>query len=138
MIIVIDEYGVTAGLVTLRDLIDRLAGELPDETESASPMVQWLPDGSARVDGLTLLSDIEEWFGIQVEEKDIDTLGGLLFDQLGRRPVVGDGVVAYGHAFEVEELDGLRIARVRVRRGDDANGAAENLPADFISTRSAE
>jgi CBS domain containing-hemolysin-like protein len=134
MAIVIDEYGVTAGLVTLRDLIGRIAGELPDETESASPAIAWLDDGSALVGGLTLLSDIEHQLGVQFVETEVDTLGGLIFDWLGRRPAVGDSMTVQGYLFTVEEMDGLRIAQVRLRRAQDADADPRGaVPPAFIA-----
>jgi CBS domain containing-hemolysin-like protein len=113
--IVIDEYGVTAGLVTLRDLIDRIAGEIRDESEIERATIERLPDGSALVDGLALLSDVELELGMDFGEPEYDTLGGLIFGRLGRRPAVGDAIDIDGRTLTVEEVDGVRIARVRVR-----------------------
>jgi CBS domain containing-hemolysin-like protein len=112
--ILVDEYGVTAGLVTLRDLLDRIAGEVRDESEMEPPMIQWLSDGSAIVDGLMLLPDVEAEFGIRFGDEEYDTLGGLIFGKLGRRPAVGDEIECAGRRFVVEELDGLRVSRVRI------------------------
>jgi CBS domain containing-hemolysin-like protein len=112
--IVVDEYGVTAGLVTLRDLLDRIAGEVRDEAEAQAPSVERLPDGAALVDGLALLRDVEMELGIPFGESDFDTLGGFIFGRLGRRPEVGDSIAVDGRTLIVEEMDGLRVARVRV------------------------
>ncbi|MBI4214183.1 MAG: HlyC/CorC family transporter [Chloroflexi bacterium] len=120
--IVVDEYGATAGIVSLRDLLDRIAGELRDEAEAEPPEVQWLADGSALVDGLALLSDVEEQFHMTLSDSDYDTLGGFVFGRLGRRPSVGDAVEVAGHRLAIEEIDGLRVARVRVSQ---LNGLAE-------------
>ena len=98
--ILVDEYGVTAGLVTLRDLMDRIAGEVRDESELEPPTVQRFPDGTAIVDGLTLLSDVEAEFGIRFGAEEYDTLGGLMFGKLGRRPEVGDQIEAAGRRTE--------------------------------------
>lgn len=114
LVIVVDEYGATAGIVTLRDLLDRIAGEVRDETELEPPTIERLPDGSVLVDGLALVGDVEAEFNIELEE-EYDTLGGLVFGKLGRRPRVGDSVEVAGCRLVVEELDGLRIARVRVQ-----------------------
>jgi CBS domain containing-hemolysin-like protein len=124
--ILVDEYGTTAGLVTLRDMLDRIAGEAPDESELAPPTVQHLPDGTAIVDGLALLPDVEAEFGIAFGSDDYDTLGGFIFGRLGRRPAVGDRVEAAGMFFTVQELDGLRVSRVRVTSVADASEASEN------------
>jgi CBS domain containing-hemolysin-like protein len=126
--ILVDEYGTTAGLVTLRDMLDRIAGEAPDESELESPTVQRLADGTAVVDGLALLPDVEAEFGIAFGSDDYDTLGGFIFGRLGRRPAVGDRVEAAGTVFTVQELDGLRVSRVRVTSATDASEASENGP----------
>ncbi|MSQ23048.1 MAG: HlyC/CorC family transporter [Chloroflexi bacterium] len=119
--IVVDEYGATAGIVALRDLLDRIAGEVRDETEVAPPEVQWLPDGSAIVDGLALLSDVQDEFHIKLSDGDYDTLGGFVFGRLGRRPAVGDSVDVGSHRFTIEQVDGLRVARVRVKLSHDGS-----------------
>jgi CBS domain containing-hemolysin-like protein len=120
----LDEYGATAGLVTLRDIMDRLAGEVRDQAELTRPAVEWAPDGSALVDGLMLLTDVETELGIELENDDYDTLGGLVFGRLGRRPHLGDQVDINGHTFIVEELDGLRVSRARIRKREEAQIAA--------------
>lgn len=131
--IVVDEYGATAGLVTLRDLMDRIAGEVPDEAESAAPAVQWMPDGSAIVEGLTLLPDVEAELGIQFGESEYDTLGGFIFGRLGRRPSLGDTVEIDGRTLVVEELDGLRVSRVRLQCADTSGEhAAEEPPGGAL------
>jgi CBS domain containing-hemolysin-like protein len=111
--IVVDEYGVTAGLVTLRDLLDRIAGEVRDESETR-PAIERLPNGDVIVDGLALLTDVEDELSIPFGESDYDTLGGYIFGRLGRRAGVGDTIVADSRTLVVEEVDGLRVARVRV------------------------
>lgn len=116
--VVVDEYGATAGLVTLRDLIDRIAGEVRDEAEAESPTVERLPNGEAIVDGLALLTDVEVELGIPFGESDYDTLGGFIFGRLGRRPAVGDSIALDGRALVVEEVDGVRVSRVRIGSAD--------------------
>lgn len=124
--VVIDEYGVTAGVVSLRDLMDRIAGEVRDEWEALEPPVQWLADGSVMVDGLSLLSDVSEEVGITFGEAEYDTLGGYIFGRLGRRPAIGDVVEVDGRKLIVEELDGLRVARVRIASQSSTHGAANS------------
>jgi CBS domain containing-hemolysin-like protein len=127
MVVAVDEYGTTAGIVTLRDLISRIAGDLPDEAEPAQPDLQWLADGTALVEGLTLLSDLEVQLGTHFAEPDFDTLGGLIFGSLGRRPVVGDVVELGDYTFTVQGVDGLRVAQVRI-----APRRAGEIPAVFL------
>lgn len=114
--IVVDEYGATAGMVTLRDILDRIAGEFPDAMELGTPNVAWQTDGSAIVDGLTLLPDVEAELGMHFGDAEFDTLGGYIFGRLGRRPVLGDAVSLGDRVFTVKELDGLRVSRVHVQK----------------------
>jgi CBS domain containing-hemolysin-like protein len=114
--IVMDEYGGTAGFATWEDILERIVGEIPDEFEGEGegPEIQPMQDGTALVDGRTLIEDVNEHFNLRIEEEGYDTIGGFVFGQLGRKPEVGDEVEANGYRFHVEQLDGLRIAAVRV------------------------
>jgi CBS domain containing-hemolysin-like protein len=117
MAIVIDEYGGTAGLVTLADLVESLVGGI-DDNVNGSEYDEVVPnDGSFLLDGLTTLVEAKEFYDLDLadDEIDVDTVGGYVFSRLGRPGVVGDEVVLNdGRTLRVEELDGLRIARVRV------------------------
>lgn len=112
--IAVDEFGGTAGLVTIEDIVERLVGSLQDEFESPEVRVQAQPDGSYRVNGLVNLGELSEAIGRDVESEDYSTIGGYVFGLLGRRPEVGDEVVDPAFTARVEALDGLRIALVRL------------------------
>ncbi len=113
--IVIDEYGGTAGLVTFERVMERIVGELGgDFGTGASKPIRQLPDGSADVDGLALVTDINEQFGLEIDEETYTTLGGYMLGRLGRRPKVGDAIEVGGRTLRVEAVDGLRVSRVRV------------------------
>ena len=113
--IVIDEYGGTAGLVTFERVMERIVGELGgDFGTGASVPIRQLPDGSAEVDGLALVTDINEQFGLDIDEETYTTLGGYMLGRLGRRPQVGDAIEVGGRTLRVEAVDGLRVSRVRV------------------------
>ncbi|MBA2448807.1 MAG: HlyC/CorC family transporter [Chloroflexi bacterium] len=126
--IVIDEYGGTAGIVTLEDLVESLVGEIQDELEPEEPEVVVGADGSLVLDGLTTLVEAEDRYGLRLrsEAVDVETIGGYVFSALGRVAVVGDEVVVpSGETIRVEDLDGLRVAQVRIlppnrRRAGDA------------------
>jgi CBS domain containing-hemolysin-like protein len=113
--IVIDEYGGTAGLVTFERVMERIVGELGgDFGTGASAPIRQLPDGSALVDGLALVTDINEQFGLDIDEETYTTLGGYMLGRLGRRPQVGDTIEIGGKTLRVEAVDGLRVSRVRI------------------------
>ena len=135
--VVIDEYGGTAGIVTLEDLVESLVGEIEDEFEPVEPEAVVAPDGSRVLDGLTTLVEAREYHGLDLEQEelDVETVGGYVFGVLGRPAEIGDEVTApTGEVLRVEELDGLRVARVRVLpprqvTTADANGAGDEAAA---------
>nr|WP_081710088.1 hemolysin family protein [Arthrobacter sp. 35W] len=104
--IVIDEYGGTAGLVTLEDLIEEIVGEIVDEYDSETPEVQPLGGGSFRVSARLAVDDLGELFGLDLEDDEVDTVGGLLAKHLGRVPVPGSQVSVAGIHLRAEELEG--------------------------------
>jgi putative hemolysin len=115
MAVVLDEFGGTAGIVTLKDLVTRLLGSVGDEYAPAAHEVRTLADGTVLVDGLALVEDINAQLNTHFDASEVDSLGGLVFSRLGRKPRVGDEVeLGGGWLARVERLDGLRIARVRL------------------------
>jgi CBS domain containing-hemolysin-like protein len=128
MAIVIDEYGGTAGLVTFESLMERIVGEVPGES-GAQSRVSARPDGSCEVDGLALVADINEQFGLHIDEGTYTTFGGYVLGRLGRRARVGDTIELEGRKIRVEVLDGLRVARVWVSK-PAKNSSAEAKPGE--------
>ena len=116
MAIVIDEYGGTAGLVTLEDLIEELVGEIVDEFDVEDPHLEPLPNGDWRVNARMPLDEVNELLRMDLPEGDWDTIGGLLFNQLGHVPSEGEAVEIDGHRLRAEKVDGRRIGRVRITR----------------------
>lgn len=114
MAIVIDEYGGTAGLVTLEDLIEEVVGEIVDEFDVEQPMIEQVDGVRLRVNGRVPLDDLEELLGRELPEGDWSTVGGLIFNSLGHVPAVGEICEVDGHRFLVERVQGRRIARVMV------------------------
>jgi CBS domain containing-hemolysin-like protein len=113
--LVIDEYGGTAGLVTFESLMERIVGEVPGESGALS-RVATRPDGSCEVDGLALMADINEQFGLHIDEGVYTTLGGYVLGRLGRRARIGDTIEVEGRKVRVEVLDGLRVAKVWISK----------------------
>ena len=109
--VVVDEYGGTAGIVTLEDLIEELVGEIHDEYDAAPEPVAAAGTAS-EVDGLLNLADFSERTGCTLPEGPYETLGGFLMAELGRLPRVGDEVGVDGWRLAVHALDGRRVARV--------------------------
>ncbi|MCI0520630.1 MAG: hemolysin family protein [Chloroflexi bacterium] len=110
--IVLDEYGGTAGLVTLEDLIEEIVGEVSDPFDRITPNIQILPDGSATIDGLTLIEEVNEHLRLDLQDPDYDTIAGFVLGRLGRIARAGDAVESDGVRLRVESMDGMRIARL--------------------------
>ncbi|HZR11677.1 MAG TPA: hemolysin family protein [Acidimicrobiia bacterium] len=116
MAIVVDEYGGTAGLVTMEDLLEEIVGEIADEYDRAEPHLEHLADGSLRVPGRTPIDDVNEELDVELPDDEWDTVGGLVFNLLGHVPDEGETVRFDGLEFRAERLQGHRIVTVRVRR----------------------
>ena len=116
--VVVDEYGGTAGLVTIEDVLEEIVGEITDEYDEATVEVESLDDGAVRVSSRYPVDDLDELFGFAVEEEDIDSVGGLMAKHLGRVPIPGSAVEAHGLRFEAEGVSGRRnkIGTVRINR----------------------
>jgi putative hemolysin len=114
--IVQDEYGGTDGIVTMEDLVEELIGDIQDEYDVERPSMGQEAFGVTTVDGLLNLEDFEEETSIELPEGPYETVAGFLIAQLGRVPRLGDVVMADEHRFEVIELDGRRVSRVKVTR----------------------
>ncbi|HKZ70394.1 MAG TPA: hemolysin family protein [Anaerolineales bacterium] len=121
MAIVLDEYGGTAGLVTLDDLISQIMGPVSDTFDKSTPEIQRLPDGSALIEGMTPIDDVNQHFSLELKDENYDTIAGFILGRLGRMAKVGDTIETDGVKLKVEALDGLRIARVSLKH--DGHGA---------------
>jgi CBS domain containing-hemolysin-like protein len=130
MAVVLDEYGGTAGVVTMEDLLEEIVGEILDEydtTEDAEAPLHTRA-GETLVPGSTHIGELNEHFSLSVPDEDYTTIGGYVFGVLGRLPVVGDRVIAGGAIFTVREMDGRRIETLSVdlhSLGDRRTGERE-------------
>jgi CBS domain containing-hemolysin-like protein len=114
MAIVVDEYGGTAGLVTLEDIIEELVGEIVDEFDVDDPLVEPLPGGGIRVHARTSLDEVNDLLHTRFPEGDWDTIGGLLYDRIGHAPTEGESVTIGGWRLTAQRIQGRRIGRVRI------------------------
>ncbi len=113
--IVIDEFGGTAGLVTLEDVIEELVGEVQDEFDREAPMIRE-ENGVFLINGLMTLADARERLGIELTDEPYDTIGGMVFGRLGRLAKVGDTIDVEGYRFTVTAVDGRRVAQVKAKQ----------------------
>ncbi len=131
--IVIDEYGGTAGLVTIEDILEEIVGEIADEYDQEQPTVEWLTLRSARVTSRLSVDDLAGLFGVTFEAEDVETVGGLLAQALGRVPIAGSVATVAGLRLTAENLAGRRnrIGTVLVERIDPAQAGSDgSAPQD--------
>ncbi|MFM8861285.1 MAG: transporter associated domain-containing protein, partial [Acidimicrobiia bacterium] len=114
--VVIDEYGGTAGIVTMEDVIEELIGEISDEYDIDDSQVQRLPGGVLVLHARLPIDEASAVLGVELPEGDWDTLGGLMFHLLGHVPFEGESVVHDGLRLRAEQVKGRRIGAVRVER----------------------
>ena len=122
MAVVLDEYGGTAGLVTMEDLLEEIVGEILDEYDEAPPPLASPRAGEALVPGDTNIGELNERFGLSVSDADFTTIGGFVFGSLGRVPQVGDRVAAGGALFTVRAVEERRATMIAVRVQGIGNG----------------
>ncbi len=121
MAIVIDEYGGTAGLVTIEDLLEEIFGEIRDEHDVEIEPIGQVDEDTALVDARLSISDFEDHFEVELPEGDFDSIGGFILDQLGHLPTTGEQLRWHDFGFTVEEVSENRIQRIRViRRREEA------------------
>jgi CBS domain containing-hemolysin-like protein len=106
--IVIDEYGGTAGLVTIEDILEEIVGEIADEYDNERAPVEWLAPGTARVMARLPVTDLEELFNVTINAEDVETVGGLLAHELGRVPIAGSAATVAGLRLTAENMAGRR------------------------------
>ncbi len=125
MAIVVDEYGGTAGLVTVEDLLEEIVGEIRDEYDVESETVTDEGDGVFVFSGKVSVDEVRDRLGVEIEREGFETLGGYILSSLGRMPYVGEIVDIDSLSFEVLEVERRRVTKVRARRRKDATATAE-------------
>ena len=138
MAIIVDEYGGTAGVVTIEDLLEEIVGDIQDEYDSEAPMAQQLGEREYAFDAQIRLDDVNEILDVALPVEESDTLGGFIYNQLGTMPAVGSRVHYEQLALEVLSVQGRRILQVRVVKSqEDAPVAAEAAARSSLSTSAA-
>ena len=128
--IVVDEYGGTAGLVTIEDILEEIVGEIADEYDQAEIAVEDLPDGRRRVSSRMHLDDLGELFGIEIEDEEVDTVGGLLAKGLGRVPIAGSTTAVQGLLLTADTFEGRRHNLATVLVGTEPELAGSQPAAE--------
>lgn len=138
--LVVDEYGGIAGLVTLEDLIEELVGDISDEYDRDTPDVSEVADGVFRVSARLPTDELGDLFGIQLDDEDVDSVGGLLAKELGRLPQVGSTAVVSGLVLRAERVEGRRrVLRTVLVERDPALAAVEDaLPPEKPDERNSK
>jgi len=125
MAIVVDEYGGTAGLVTVEDLLEEIVGEIRDEYDVESETVTDEGNGTFVFSGKVSVDEVRDRLNVEIEREGFETVGGYLLSQLGRMPYVGETIDIDGLSFEVLEVERRRITKVRARRREVASEVTE-------------
>jgi CBS domain containing-hemolysin-like protein len=124
--IVMDEFGGTAGLVTLEDLLEEIVGEIADEFDEEEPELEMLAPGRYAIDGGFRIADFNERFGVDLPTDDYNTMAGLVFGTLGREPLIGDAVEIGPFTFKIVEMEGHRITRLQLVQGEPPASARDD------------
>lgn len=119
--VVIDEYGSTAGLVTMEDLLEEIVGEIYDEYDAATEEIENIGEGRLRVDGRAPVDDVSEYFGVDLDYPEVDSIGGLMLELFGRVPARGDTTESDGLIFNIEKVAGKRVIKVMISRANNKN-----------------
>jgi putative hemolysin len=132
MAIVVDEYGGTAGLVTIEDILEEIVGEIQDEFDAEEDPIEQISENEAVFNALVNMDDVNRWLDMELDAEDVDTLGGYVYSHLGKMPVSGDEFEVDNVTFSVVSTVGRRIKKVRVikRPPGSENGQTDTAPLE--------
>src|SRR5262249_20871328 len=130
--LVVDEYGGTAGLATIEDILEEIVGEIQDEYDAETPLVESLPDGAFVVDARMEIEDFDELMSVQWsrEDEEREPLAGYIYDYLGHIPTEGEEFTIDGVKVTVLEMDNQRLEKVRVERVPEEAATDDAVAAD--------
>jgi putative hemolysin len=128
--VVVDEFGGTAGLITIEDIIEDIVGDIADEHEEDETTLVELGEGAYLVSGLVRVEELEETLQAHLADEDYETVAGLIFTSLGRVPKIGEVITKNGYRFEVDRADKRRIYRVKVTKEPDEEAMDEKGAAE--------
>jgi CBS domain containing-hemolysin-like protein len=120
MAIVIDEWGSVEGLITIEDIVEELVGEIQDEFDEGEAEIEEIGDGVYAIDGRIPITEVNEYFDLDLPHEDFDTIGGYVLGVLGRPPEPGDTVEVDGVILQVKSVDGPRVSMLTLQRKEDA------------------
>jgi len=132
--VVVDEFGGTAGMITLEDLVEEVVGEIQDEFDTEEIPFERIDDRRMRVQGALLLDELNQHFGLKLQDAEVDTVGGLIMSRLGQIPVPGDQVSVDEILFVVESVEGRAVQNVCITLPE----AAEDEMDDFVLSQDKE
>jgi len=115
MAVIIDEFGGTSGIVTLEDVLEEVFGEVNDEFDIEETDVKVISDKEFLINAMLRIDEINELFNLNIQEEEIETIGGVILKELGRVANVGDHIQIDHHTFTVESIDGPRITRLKLK-----------------------
>lgn len=114
MAVVLDEYGGTVGIITIEDLVEEIVGDIEDEYDNEDEMIKVIKEDEYVVDGSSKIDDVNDMIGVNIESEELDSIGGLIIEELGRIPEEKEEVEIDNIKFRVEEVDKNRIKKVRI------------------------
>ncbi len=127
LVVLIDEYGGTAGMVTIEDILEEIVGEIQDEFDEERPEVEEENEKTYSVDGKMLLEDINHLFGLELDDSQYDTIGGWVYAQFTEPPEAGQTVLLPSAEISVEEVEALRVTRVQIRLFESLDAVAQGM-----------
>lgn len=138
MAVVVDEFGGTAGIVTIEDLLEEVVGEISDETDEAETSFESMPDGATHFVGGVAIAELNDVFGLALPDEEYTTVGGFVLGRLGRLPRVGDEVEVRGGSLRVLSVKGRRIEKLSLRLAPRIGDASGDTDSDDFEHESLE